>query len=365
MLKINNKMIIFISLAVLFSSVTFIFTNASARKKIELTKVGEIYGSTRKDPRWDPKVDINHDGVINIKDLALASKDDINKNVRLSKKTLDVYIMQAGSPIISVNPENTLVDQLGKNFSIDVNVTDALETYAWEFNLSWDPSLIKIVEPNVTEGGFLNQDGTLNTSFAYFFNQTEGWMIVGCTLYEQPEPLPSGSGTLATLHFTTLNEGYSPLNFSDTYLLNDTLDNYIHEKSDGNVFVDQTPPVVTILSPENGKTYSSSSVALIFTVNEQTSWTGYNLDSLGNVTSGNTTLFGLAEGPHNVIVYARDIVGNEGSDSVGFTVEPCKANGESCTSGAQCCSHACWFGTCSSGYNGGGGGGGGAASTST
>jgi len=84
--------------------------------------------------------------------------------------------------------------------------------------------------------------------------------------------------------------------------------------------IDTTPPVITILSPQN-KTYHATSVPLTFTVNELTSWTGYSLDNQANETiTGNTTLTSLTNDSHNIIVYARDHADNEGaSEKVYFT----------------------------------------------
>jgi N-acetylneuraminic acid mutarotase len=81
-------------------------------------------------------------------------------------------------------------------------------------------------------------------------------------------------------------------------------------------------PAVYIFSPEN-KTYASSNISLVFTVNEPTSWLGYSLDGQDNVTfGGNTTLSGLPNGSHNLTVYATDQYGNTGaSETVYFNVE--------------------------------------------
>jgi N-acetylneuraminic acid mutarotase len=82
------------------------------------------------------------------------------------------------------------------------------------------------------------------------------------------------------------------------------------------------PPVVDLVSPEN-RTYNVTSVSLNFTVNKAVSWMGYSLDSQENVTvMGNTTLAGLADGLHNVTVFARDEFENTGaSEILFFTVE--------------------------------------------
>ena len=85
---------------------------------------------------------------------------------------------------------------------------------------------------------------------------------------------------------------------------------------------DTTPPTISILSPEY-KTYATNEVSLTFTVSEPASWIGYCLDGQENQTiAGNTTLFDLADGLHNLVVYAEDASGNIGaSEFVQFTVE--------------------------------------------
>jgi len=84
---------------------------------------------------------------------------------------------------------------------------------------------------------------------------------------------------------------------------------------------DLTPPVIHLLSPEN-TTYGTESVPLVFTVNERTSWMGYSLNNLQNVSiAGNTTLTGLADGSYSITVYANDTSGNVGSsEKVYFTI---------------------------------------------
>jgi len=86
--------------------------------------------------------------------------------------------------------------------------------------------------------------------------------------------------------------------------------------------LDTTPPTISIISPEN-KTYAVSDVPLTFTVNESTSWIGYSLDGQSNVTiTGNTTLPGLSDGTYSLVVYAKDLIGNEGSsEMVYFTIQ--------------------------------------------
>jgi hypothetical protein len=82
-----------------------------------------------------------------------------------------------------------------------------------------------------------------------------------------------------------------------------------------------SPPSVRLISPKN-TTYTSANVTLEFTINKQISWIGYSLDGHETVTiTGNTTLSGLANGLHNVTVYAKDLFENTGnSDTIWFSV---------------------------------------------
>jgi len=83
---------------------------------------------------------------------------------------------------------------------------------------------------------------------------------------------------------------------------------------------DEEPPILTILSPVN-TTYDTSSVELTWLTNEPLKWAGFNLNGGANTTvTGNRTISGLEDGLYNLILYGTDLVGNNGSDSVSFTI---------------------------------------------
>jgi hypothetical protein len=86
--------------------------------------------------------------------------------------------------------------------------------------------------------------------------------------------------------------------------------------------VDTASPIVLALSPQN-QTYTATDISLIFAVNEPTSQITYALDGKDNITiAGNTTLTGLANGCHNLTIYARDEAGNIGaSENMYFKVD--------------------------------------------
>ncbi len=79
--------------------------------------------------------------------------------------------------------------------------------------------------------------------------------------------------------------------------------------------IDTTYPSVSVISMEN----KAGIINLNFTVNEETSWMGYSLDGHANVTTlGNISLSGLADGSHNIRIYANDTAGNIGKSDVLF-----------------------------------------------
>jgi hypothetical protein len=94
---------------------------------------------------------------------------------------------------------------------------------------------------------------------------------------------------------------------------------YVERVSDTSVTVKILGP---LLSPEN-KAYSTVDIPLEFVVGKPVSWIGYSLDDAANLTiSSNTTLLGLSEGIHSIIVYANDTAGKmEASSTTFFTVD--------------------------------------------
>jgi parallel beta-helix repeat protein len=77
--------------------------------------------------------------------------------------------------------------------------------------------------------------------------------------------------------------------------------------------VDKTVPNVSLLSPEN-RTYDASKVQLVFSVDGSISSIAYSLDDKANATiDGNTTISGISQGTHHVVVYVKDLAGNMGS----------------------------------------------------
>lgn len=87
--------------------------------------------------------------------------------------------------------------------------------------------------------------------------------------------------------------------------------------------VDTEPPVIEVLSPRD-TIYPRRNVDLNFSLSEDVSWMGYSLDGASNATvfSNSSIIWSLADGPHSLIVYAKDELQNTGkSDVINFSVD--------------------------------------------
>jgi len=151
-----------------------------------------------------------------------------------------------------------------------------------------------------------------STSLSLNFTQSEPTSWIGYSLDGQMNVTVGGNTTLVGL-----SEGIHSI----TVYATDIAGNM--GSSDIVYFTVDTVSVgIDLLSPQN-KTYATDSISLSFESDEETSWIGYSLDGQANKTiTGDTTLPGLSDGTHSLVVYASDMFGNTGSsDTVYFTVD--------------------------------------------
>ncbi len=122
---------------------------------------------------------------------------------------------------VCVDPPSIIDPSLirGDTFNVSINITMAVEVYAWRFNMSWDPTLLNVTESK--EGTFLNQEGAYNTSFVTKISQEEGYLYANCTLLgEAPEASASGNGTLIIVTLMVETKGATVLHISEATLMN-------------------------------------------------------------------------------------------------------------------------------------------------
>ena len=183
--------------------------------------------------------------------------------------------------------------------TVGVNAPKRIHVLSYDFSTN-NTCVLQVFDPKLdtwTYGGTLP---TFRREYAVAVVNDLLYAIGGLTtVYREPF---DWSSEVITLY--TTNEQYTPFGFGTP-----------------DPSYDGTAPEIRVSSPEN-KTYNNSNITLSFSVNEMTSWTGYSLDGLDNVTSvGNTTLTGLPVGEHNITVYAVDAAGNVGaSETICFTM---------------------------------------------
>lgn len=157
---------------------------------------------------------------------------------------------------IYVYPEVTYAPK-GSTFSLEVKISSVSELFAWQFNLTWDSTLMYAT--NASEGDFLNAWDQKPTHFfgAEYIDEIPGSVFVGATILGEDWKGTSGSGTLATVNFTVIEKGETPLNLTNTKLLEVVGAKISHTTKDGLFTNLAIPPVADFsyspLLPEIGE----------------------------------------------------------------------------------------------------------------
>src|SRR5271157_1101426 len=144
----------------------------------------------------------------------------------------------AGS-ILSVDPLSSSVS-LGSNFTLDINIANVTDLYAFQFDIGFGPSVLQAM--GVLEGPFLATGGCNCTSFfpGFIDNGAGNVTFIANTLLG-PGPGVNGSGTLAILQFLASGAGTSTIDISNFILLDSNLNEIDATTESGTVTV--TSPI--------------------------------------------------------------------------------------------------------------------------
>lgn len=140
--------------------------------------------------------------------------------------------------------------EVGGSFSVDINVSDVVDLYAYQFTLNYPPYLSKLVPVGcASEGPFLRQGG--ETAFVCNIDHFSGQitvvgMLIGSVLGV------SGDGTLATITFKCVAPGDCILDLEDTTLLDSNLVEIPHTADDGYAY-NGLPATVNSFTPTTWK----------------------------------------------------------------------------------------------------------------
>jgi hypothetical protein len=119
---------------------------------------------------------------------------------------------------VAIFPSTVAAGQ-GESFTINITISSVSRLYGWELKLNWTNSFLDAV--NVAEGPFLRAGG--DTFFTSRMNNTEGHLIVDCTLLGQVSGV-TGAGVLVSVTFYVKAAGQCPLDLYYVSLLDDSPD---------------------------------------------------------------------------------------------------------------------------------------------
>ncbi|MCP9450284.1 MAG: cohesin domain-containing protein [Nitrospira sp.] len=103
---------------------------------------------------------------------------------------------------------------VGDTVSLNVNVVDAVNLTSWQFDLGYDPTILHA--DLVAEGPFLSSAGGTLFSPGIIDNSTGLISLISDSFVDLTPP--SGSGVLASIQFTALSLGLSPVTMSNVFL---------------------------------------------------------------------------------------------------------------------------------------------------
>ena len=143
-------------------------------------------------------------------------------------------------PVISIvaTPDPAVV---GMPLGLDVQVTGAVDLYAWQFSLSFNPGVMQATA--VTEGPFLATGGSTFFGGGTIDNVL-GKISFSFDTLVGPVSGVNGNGVLEHINFDVTHNGISALNFSDMVFLDSNL-NALEVQA-------QNRTLVTTVVPEPG-----------------------------------------------------------------------------------------------------------------
>ena len=154
--------------------------------------------------------------------------------MRISRLSSALVFVAAGSlfgATISVQPPTINVIE-GHTFSLNVDIANITDLYAFQFDLGFDPTILAAV--SVTEGSFLPAGGS-----TLFFPGTVDNVAGNVTFIADSLvgsiPGVSGGGTLASIAFDVLASGTTPISLLNIQLLDSNLDLLDFSVSNGSV----------------------------------------------------------------------------------------------------------------------------------
>jgi Cohesin domain len=125
-------------------------------------------------------------------------------------------ISTVDATIVSLSPASAAIGGIGGTVHLKVDISDVTDLYAFQFDLSFDPSILSAL--TITEGSFLASGG--GTSFIPgTIDDLTGVITFTANALSGPVSGVNGSGHLADIEFEALLLGTSAVTLSNVTLL--------------------------------------------------------------------------------------------------------------------------------------------------
>jgi PKD repeat protein len=180
--------------------------------------------------------------------LTVTDDDGLNATTSMPVEVLSEPPPPPVGPIIYVYPP-VIETYPASNFTININIANATNVYAWEVTLSWDAYLLDFV--SATEGDFLKgpeENPTLFVTPVVFEDEVDrDRVIIACTRLGGGIGGVNGEGILAAVTFRVEDAGETTLDLYDTKLRDPVPDVISHTSADGYVKSTTTTPTMPII----------------------------------------------------------------------------------------------------------------------
>jgi len=198
---------------------------------------------------------------------------------------------------VSMNPSSVTASP-GDSFTVDINITDAVDLYSWSVKVGWKRSLLEATI--VTEGPFLKDqpDGAIFVKKIY-----NNYIDVSCTTLGN-WPGVTGSGTLMSVTFNVTDTGGTVLDIYYSVLLDYNLVPMNHTVEDG-YFYTTLPFASFTWTPHPSHSYGRPIVGETVTFNASASY-----DPDGYIVSYEWDFGDDATGTGMIVTHAYDVAGD-------------------------------------------------------
>jgi hypothetical protein len=165
--------------------------------------------------------------------------------------------------VVSIQPPAQTIN-VGDTTTVDVQIDNVPDLFGVDLRLSFDPSIVKVVDSNplvpgdqIEPGPFLDISGGKGFIVENSADNAAGTIIYAATLLS-PAPAVNGSGVLIRITFEGLAEGTSQIKLDSVLLSDPKAEEVPATKQDGAISVEEeVPPTET---PPTGNVVISGTV---------------------------------------------------------------------------------------------------------